>query len=219
MPLLHPLLAVIDQHYRRVGGDPHTMLGRVSISAFQKLIRRSFIQLARDLFPRPRWLDKTPSVEMVRTAPLMRELWPNARFIFMKRRVIENVLSRQRKFPQDSIDRHYSDWVAVMQAWIGVRDSLGDSFLEVEHHHLVVNPDEAASTIADFLELSDEPRERFIRYVSDARPEQTDQNFGATYAMSDLKLTKDEVNQMRTACDEVMSALGYSYDKAYFAKH
>ena len=151
MPLLHPLLAVVDQHYRRVGGDPHTMLGRVSISAFQKLIRRSFIQLARDLFPTPRWLDKTPSVEMVRAAPLMRELWPNARFIFMKRRVIENVLSRQRKFPQDSVDRHYSDWIAVMKAWIDVRDSLGDAYLEVEHRQLVVSPEETAVDDLRFL--------------------------------------------------------------------
>ena len=103
LPLAHDLLATADTYYRRyaeAGAD--TLLGRVPIAAFQSLIRRSFVQLARDVFPTRFWLDKTPTVAMVHAAPLMKELWPNARFIFMKRRVIENVLSRLRKFPGET---------------------------------------------------------------------------------------------------------------------
>src|SRR5581483_8649104 len=99
LPLSHQILSIIEQQYRLAGMQGSTALTRVSSDAFQKLIRRAFVKLAADLFPAPRWLDKTPTVEAVRASLLMRELWPNARFIFMKRRVIENVLSRQRKFP------------------------------------------------------------------------------------------------------------------------
>ena len=100
LPLAHALVSAIDRYYQRHAHDPNTMLGRVPIDAFQKLIRRSFVKLSADLFPTARWLDKTPTVEMVRASVLMKEIWPNARFIFMKRRVIENVLSRLRRFPR-----------------------------------------------------------------------------------------------------------------------
>jgi hypothetical protein len=217
LPLAHTLVGAIDQHYQRRVQDPNTLLGRVSIEAFQKLIRRSFLNLATELFPTARWLDKTPTVEMVQASILMKELWPNARFIFMKRRVIENVLSRQRKFPEDSTDRHYSDWAAVMTAWLAVRGKLGDAVLEIEHRQLVLDPDAVASSIASFLKLPEAAAARFRRYLNNSRPEQTDENFGATYTLDHLCLNEDEVRQLKAVCDPIMSALGYSYDKSYFA--
>jgi hypothetical protein len=81
---------------------------------------------------------------MVHASVLMKELWPNARFIFIKRRVIENVLSRQRKFPEDTTERHYSDWTAVMTAWLAVHGMLAAAALEIEHRQLVPEPDAAA---------------------------------------------------------------------------
>src|SRR5579862_3817835 len=140
LSLAHGLLSFIDQHYQRAGSDPNTTLARIEKDAFHKLIRRAFVHVATQLFPAPRWLDKTPTVEMVRASVLMRELWPNARFLFMKRRVIENVLSRQRKFPHDTTESHYSDWAAVMTAWLGARDSLGSATLEIDHRQLIVEP-------------------------------------------------------------------------------
>ena len=158
MPLAHELLSVIDEHYRRAGNDRRTALGRVSSDAFQKLVRRAFAKLASELFPTPRWLDKTPTLEMVRASVLMRELWPNARFIFMKRRVIENLLSRRRKFPHGTTENHYSDWAAVMTAWLAVREKLGGAALEIDHRQLVVDPQEVASLIAAFLGWRSPPR-------------------------------------------------------------
>jgi hypothetical protein len=217
LPLAQALVSVIDQYYRRRAHDPNTMLGRVPIDAFQKLIRRSFVRLASDLFPSVRWLDKTPTVEMVRASVLMKEIWPNARFIFMKRRVIENVLSRLRRFPEDSTERHYSDWAAVMTAWLAVRDTLGDAALEIEHRQLVLDPDAVGTSIASFLQLPDAAAARFQRYLNKSRPEQTDQNFGAIYSLDHLGLDSNDVGRMMTVCDPIMQALGYSYDDSYYA--
>jgi hypothetical protein len=218
LPLAHALMGAIDQYYQeRRGNDPNTMLGRVPIEAFQKLIRRSFVKLASDMFPTGRWLDKTPTVEMVRASVLMKELWPNARFIFMKRRVIENVLSRQRRFPEDSTERHYSDWAAIMTTWLAVRDKLGDAVLEIEHRQLVLDPDAVASSIASFLQLPDAAAARFSRYVNKSRPERTDENFGAIYSFDRLGLDENDARRMTAVCDPIMYALGYSYDESYFA--
>ena len=216
MPLAHGLLSLIDQHYRRAGGDGNTALGRVSSDAFQKLVRRAFVKLASELFPMPRWLDKTPTVEMVRASVLMRELWPNARFIFMKRRVIENLLSRRRKFPDGTTESHYSDWAAVMTAWLAARDELGGAALEIDHRQLVTDPQEVASLIAAFLELEDPAAARFSDYLGQSRPEQTDENFGATYSLETLGLDEHEARRMMAVCDPVMSAFGYGYGDTYY---
>lgn len=215
LPLAHALVGVIDQYYQRRAHDPETMLGHVPNAAFQKLIRRSFVRLAADLYPTRRWLDKTPTVEMVRAAVLMKELWPNARFLFMKRRVIENVLSRRRKFPQDTTERHYSDWVAVMTAWLEVRGALGSSALEIEHRQLVVEPDAAVTTIAKFLHLPEDAAIRFRQYLTQTRPEQTDEDFGAVYSLDRLGLDVDDARRLKSVCDPIMSALGYSYGESY----
>jgi hypothetical protein len=216
MPLAHKLLSEVDQHYRRVGNDGSTTLARVSSDAFQKLTRRAFVQLASDLYPTPRWLDKTPTVEMVRASVLMREMWPNARFIFMKRRVIENVLSRRRKFPNGTTESHYRDWAAVMSAWLTVRGELGNAALEIDHRQLVLEPWEVASTIGAFLEIPEPARERFGGYLCTSRPEQTDESFGAIYSLDDLGLDPDDAQRMIALCDPVMSAFGYGYGDAYY---
>ncbi len=216
LPLAHALLGTIDRYFHQRDTDPHTLLGKVPIASFQKLIRRAFVRMAADLFPTRRWLDKTPTVEMVRASVLMKELWPNARFIFMKRRVIENVLSRQRKFPQDDTERHYSDWVAVMTAWLGVREQLGNSALEVEHRQLVLEPATVVTAIAKFLKLPQDAAGRFGNYLTERRPEQTDSDFGAVYSLDRLGLNESDTHRLRVACDPVMDALGYSYGEAYF---
>ncbi len=216
MPLAHALLSVSDQHYRRAGNEPSTLLARVSSDAFQKLTRRAFVKLAADLFPTPHWLDKTPTVEMVRASLLMRELWPNARFIFMKRRVIENVLSRRRKFPQGTTESHYSDWAAVMSAWLAVRGALGSAALEIDHRQLVLDSREVASSIVAFLELPEAAAAKFSRYICESRPEQTDENFGATYSLEHLGLDEHEARRMSAVCDPVMSAFGYGYGDSYY---
>ena len=217
LPLAHALLGTVDTYYQRREEDPHTLLGQVPNAAFQKLIRRSFVRLAADLFPTRRWLDKTPTVEMVRASVLMKELWPNARFIFMKRRVIENVLSRQRKFPQDDTERHYSDWLAVMKAWLAVREQLGDSAVEIEHRQLVLEPGAVVTEIATFLQMPQDAAARFHGYLTKRRPEQTDTEFGAVYSLERLGLAEADAARLRVACDPIMSALGYSYGGSYFS--
>ena len=217
MPLAHGLLSCIDRHYQRAGGDASTTLARVPSDAFQKLMRRAFVQLASDLFHTKRWLDKTPTVEMVRASLLMRELWPHARFIFMKRRVIENILSRRRKFPHGTTESHYSDWAAVMSAWLAVRGELGSAALEIDHRQLVLEPEWVASSIAGLLELSGGAAARFRRYICAARPEQTDENFGATYSLERLGLEEHEARHMLAVCDPVMTAFGYGYGEDYYS--
>jgi len=53
-------------------------------------------KLANQPFSSAHWVDKTPNLDIVRSADILYRIWPEAKFIYMKRRGIENVMSRLR---------------------------------------------------------------------------------------------------------------------------
>ena len=80
----------------------------------------------------------------------------------------------------------------------------------------MLDSDAVATSVASFLQLSDGAAARFRRYVNNNRPEQTDENFGAIYALDQLGLDENDVRRLIELCDPIMHALGYSYDDSYF---
>lgn len=51
---------------------------------------------------------------MTLASPIVKELWPSSVFVFAKRRGIENVISRTRKFLGESLENHCADWARNM---------------------------------------------------------------------------------------------------------
>ncbi len=218
IPLATEMLRVVDNYYRdRRAFSTDTLLRSVTSETFKRAIRRSFVQLVRAAYPTGSWLDKTPTATMVRSVPLLLELWPNARFIFLKRRVIENILSRRRKFPQDTLENHYLDWVDVFEAWENVNKGLGDNFLEVEHLEMAKDNDGFTRKISMFLNLSHIQTEALRLALASDHPEQTSNRIDETASIESLELSEDKVQQLKIACDAVMSANGYSYTQSYYS--
>lgn len=218
LPLVRELMTVIETYYARhqaeLSGD--TLLGTVHADGFRRMVRRGFIQLTRAAFPSGRWIDKTPTVEMVRSAPLLRRIWPNARFIFLKRRVIENLQSRRRKFPQEKLENHYGDWVGVLSAWLTVRKLLDDAAIEVDQIELARHTDDVAAKISGFLAMPPAAAEVFRAALFSDRPEQTSRAVGQIETIDDLALSTQERDALVTLCDPIMHAYGYSYDESYY---
>src|SRR6185503_15022510 len=100
------------------------------------------------------------------------EILPNAKFIFCKRRGIENILSRQTKFAGD-FEAHCQGWAFTMQAWLETAPQLGNSAIMVDQREMAVQPESAAGRIAEFLDLSAEQRDGVVRVLRDRRLEQT----------------------------------------------
>jgi len=95
LDLLSPLSSLVDAFFDDkeewfMYND--TMFRLVPKQYFHDGLRHVFVDVVRQLFGSGHWIDKTPSSEMIRLAPTLRELWPNSRFIFMKRRGIENII-------------------------------------------------------------------------------------------------------------------------------
>jgi len=118
-----------------------------------------------------RWVDKTPEHEMVRDLPVLLELFPAARVVFARRRGIENVLSRQRKFPRIPFTDHCWGWAATMAAWLRVRDALGDRALEVEQRTLSERPGAVLEDLVAFLGLGPESERSMVVALEGRRPE------------------------------------------------
>jgi hypothetical protein len=187
----------------------NTAAARVDPLFFQHGIYAVVIAAARELFPSGLWLDKTPNSNIVYLAPRLRKIWPNARFIFMKRRGIENIASRMRKFKPD-FAHHCREWTAVMNAWLSVRDQLAGVAAEIDQSLMANDAESVATEIARHLSLSETERTRIARILAAEHPQRTAQGKGGDMSFADVGWTSDQVRVFQELCGSVMQAYGYT---------
>lgn len=141
----------------------------------------------------PFWFDKTPTFEMVASVPILAEVWPNARFIFMKRRGLENLSSRLRKFPKTNFVGSSRDWALIMSTWRKVRDAVADKSIELDQRFVLLDPDDAAARVGALLALPPEETEGLAAALRSERPEVTDPSGRAISDMSELGWTAEQI--------------------------
>lgn len=194
------------------------MITKVPESFLLDSVRHAGVELAQALFPDRYWFDKTPTPAMVAATPILKAIWPEARFIFMQRRAIENILSRQRRFPGESFDHQCRDWTQTMENWELVRDHLGSSAIAIEHLAMARHPEIVAKMVGLLLSLS-EPEELSLRQdLATARPERTAENFAALHALDLLPWTTAQIDSFRQICGPTMDRFGYDETEAYFGR-
>ena len=166
------------------------------------------ITAARLLFPTGRWLDKTPYIDMVFLAPRFRRIWPNARFVFMKRRAIENIASRMRKFDFD-FAHNCREWATIMEAWLAAREKLSGAAVELDQIDVARAPDQAAERLAGLLGLSETEQGRVAQLLRSERPQQTGVAIAEEKGLEDMGWRPDWVSTFREVCGPIMAAYGY----------
>jgi hypothetical protein len=134
----------------------------------------------------------------------------------MKRRAIENIMSRMTKFPTLDFDNHCRDWTEAMQIWTQVRASLAGAAVEVDQLFLATEPDRTAEALSRLLIL--QPRE--VASLAQAlrldRPERTAERFGVAESLAELPWLPEQHNSFWRICGPMMEAYGYSDDAKYF---
>jgi hypothetical protein len=220
LDLLQPMLRSVEDFYeaRAEEWSParSTLIRNIPQRFIVDGVQHIFIQAARHAFPTGRWVDKTPRPSMINVAPLLREIWPNARFIFMRRRAIENLESRLRKFPNTDFETHCREWALVIQNWYAIADQLKGAALEVDQLYLARNPAAVTATLRDFLRLSDESVSRIAQALATDQPERTESHFGAIADITNLGWTPQQLDIFRSACGEAMRLAGYSEGSDYY---
>jgi hypothetical protein len=162
------------------------------------------------------WLDKTGNPEMIEAIPLLVRLWPGAGFIFAKRRAIENVASRLKKFPEHGFEYHCRDWARNMAAWRLVRNELGDRCVEIDQQDIARAPGEVAGKLAAFLGAGVEAQERMKRTFTRDRPQETEAGSSARIMnLQDTGWTTQQREIFLRLCGPELEHYGYRLDAAY----
>jgi hypothetical protein len=155
------------------------------------------------------FLDKTPGVDMICAAPFLAKCFPTAKFIFMRRNGISNVLSRMKKFG-GGFEAHCSDWAAAMSAWQDVRGRL-PHFVEVEQEVMLEKPRQAADLIADYLSLSGEARTQIAASLDNGTLERTGAGIGRS-TLGSTGWTEDQMGFFRSVCGTAMAEFNYALE-------
>jgi hypothetical protein len=218
LDLLAYFSASLEQFYANKAGELNrdTMLAGISPDYFSDALDRMFCDLAAKYYSKDFWIEKTPNANSVSLAPRFRKLWPNARFIFMKRRAIENVKSRETKFSDLEFSDHCLDWVRVMSAWGVVREQLKGCAVEVDQLFLAQQPDAAGEFIAQFLGLDASESERLGAFFRTERPERTGFGPSPILTRDDLGWDDQKWQTFIEICADTMDYFNYGLGSDYF---
>lgn len=154
------------------------------------------------------FIDKTPGIPMLRAAPFLQTCFPGARYIFMRRNGISNVLSRQAKFGGD-FGEHCQDWAGAMLAWEEVKPGL-ESCIEVEQEQMLSDPASVAAAIAAYLQRPD-LADAIAASLCVGTREKTGAGIGRS-TLADTSWSDFEIQQFREYCGPTMARWGYRLD-------
>jgi hypothetical protein len=220
LDLLAHLSVTLTTFYRLNGdeaaGSRNTAIARVPQQVCQEQLDGIFIELMRQLYPTCRWIDKTPNSNMVHLAPRFRKIWPHSRFIFMRRRFLENAASRSRKFPGQDFERYAREWNEAMAAWLQVKPALRGAAVEIDQKFLSDEPELVGRQLAAFLSLTETEEARLSQSLRYDKPERTSVARAENYDLSQMDWGDAERGCFTQYCEELMPIFGYSTDSSYY---
>lgn len=221
LALMAAQMKTIQDYYDANGEETlisrDTTLAKIPKEYFMRAVADNFRNLIPLLWKNKHWIDKTPNGQMIAASPFFLQLWPNAKFIFMKRRPLENIVSRMRKFPQLSFEAHCTDWASVMMTWDATKGELSGRAIEIEQFELASRPDAIAAKLADFLQLPPSVAALLRQNLLVERPERTSQSFGDPLTLNSLDWTAGQRAVFQKICSKLMLEYGYGTDGRYYA--
>ncbi len=214
-PLVCKLHNLIDDHLREVRNftGPDFAISAINPDKLKIDIMNSVTNVYRVGANNIGWFDKTPGWEMVSFAPQILSFWPKAKFIFCKRRGIDNIESQIRRFG-DPAKRGISfrdlcyGWSRTMETWTLVKDKLGNASIEMEHHDLASNPSAIAEKLARFLNIDSERQRKLVDILTNHHPEKTATNF-SWKPLDRTGWTEKQQDDFLSICGPAMSEYGY----------
>lgn len=162
-------------------------------------------------------LDKTPTITPIAAAPDLNLFHQNPRFIHCSRRHIDNILSKQKKFPEQTLEQHCREWTDCNRKWREVREQLDGNFLAFDFHDLATDPAGTAQRIGDYLALDSGDIARLADYLATERPE-TDPGRDLTRfaTLDETGWSEAETQTFLAICGTLGQQMGYGLD-SYWA--
>jgi hypothetical protein len=213
---------ITDNYYRSFGSDdPLVMMSKIDKEVFKNQVHHVFKRMVDRLNPVAPWFDKSCNPGVIRRIPVLLKLWPTAHFIFAKRRGIENVMSRMKKFPHHNFEYHCKDWAANMSAWRAVCQAIPNlTAIEIDQQDMILTPDPVAGQLAAFLAISPHLQMRMADTFHAERPQRT--AVGTAERVLSLRAAgwpQAEIDIFLRHCGEEMDLFGYTMDEQYRQPH
>jgi hypothetical protein len=217
---LHTIERLIDRHFEIFdASSPNLLISQIDKSALKTALYRQVCQVAEAQYGGRPWVDKTGNPDMIAAIPIILQIWPTSHFIFAKRRAIENIFSRLRKFPSLNFEYHCADWARNMATWRQIRAKVADlRAIDVDQREISVRPAETAARTTAFLGLGGKATARMTAIFEDNRPQQTESgSAGRVLTLETTGWNEEQVRIFHMHCDTEMAAFGYSTDDQYRA--
>jgi hypothetical protein len=218
LSLLHRLDDDIEAHFKVFGSDNvdvlTTHIDKQALKADLFAVLRTHVEARISGEP---WLDKTGNPEMIAAIPILRVLWPESVFIFAKRRAIENIASRLRKFPDHDFRYHCADWARNMAKWRQIRaEQPGLKFLEIDQQDIATAPSTVARSICRLLNLPSAREQTLADIFARERPQETEAGTATRLLrLEEAGWSDDRLSIFHQHCGPEMAAYGYTEDESY----
>jgi len=217
--ILHGIERLVDEQFHTFADEDNKeiLISNIDREAIKDRLFASLKEVGETKYGAAPWFDKTGNPEMIMSVPIIKRLWPDAVFIFAKRRGIENIVSRMRKFPTRSLEYHCADWARNMTAWRTVRQTLKpDDFIEIDQQDMLLNPEKAAFEICKLTQTETALNRTLQELMRSTRPQETENGSASRiYSLTDTGWTDSEKAIFEAYCAEEMAQYGYSRDGLY----
>jgi Sulfotransferase family len=217
IPLADRIGSEVERHFASFDiGTSKVLVGCVDKEMIKRKINHLFRAVVNSLNPEPPWFDKSGGPDMIRFLPTVLELWPTGRVIFAKRRGIENIASRVRKFPGLNFEQHCLEWKNTMLAWRETRPRLHGVSVEIDQWDMIRQPEIVAHTLTDLLDLSLD-RERALRdMLASTRPQETEPGSAArSLTLDTVGWSAAQKEMFLKHCGAELDAFDYSLGEDY----
>jgi hypothetical protein len=194
----------------------NTLIQRIPVTVARAALEQTIKTLAESAMTASTWVDKTPTPAMLDIAPKLLRIWPNARFIFMRRRALDNIASRKRRFPDFELEKDCREWAYVMNRWHSLRSALKGHYIEVDQYELMTSLPHTVEQVTKFLNLSKSEAQKFLSALKTFQPQRTIADWGVMESIDTLGWSKKEKALFVEICGAEMERYGYSYDEKYF---
>lgn len=223
LPLLNQLHQTVDAYFGTLDQKilevkDRQLIGWLDPDELKEHITAKFLQIIEERLGTGVWVDKTPGALMIEAVPRLAAIFPRARFIFARRRGIENVLSRTVKFPRNPFEAQCTFWAQCMETWLQVRQELAeDRYIEIDLHDLALHADDTADRVGRFLDLTDQQVEGIKTMWRTERPEQSRaaQDY-RSIGLDETGWTDRQKEVFVRVCGAAMAQFGYELEGQVF---
>jgi hypothetical protein len=212
----------VDRDFDRRGSQllhPNIMAAHVD----RNEMVRSFCDWFKDeyrkwtVYHADQWVDKTADIGVGYAMPEILETWPRAKCIFLKRRPVENIVSRQKKFPNRAFEKHVQQWVTSMQYWLASKRKISpERYIEIDQYDIAMNPENVALRLQKFLNLNDKQGKAVAKILTKSRPEFTGGDESAVKSLEELEWTPAEKEFFKKHCGSIVEDFGWTLGNKYY---